>query len=1113
MVPNQPSLDAGPLLFRAVFYANAHQIGRVIADPGAYYFNSLQYSGAHVAWTSLSNLTIDLQGSDLYFSNPLVNGIVIFNSTNLVLENFTADYNPLPFTQVRVVSVNAAQRQVQFAVDGAWQNPSVLNAVFAQPATSDQALDVHIFRNGRPISGVPRMYAANPVGTSQFTIAPDPTGFATNAVIAQIRPGDIAVLGMKLGSGPVNAIFCTGCTFRNITAYSGTDWGFNLSYLSSSVLERLYSIPRPGTDRLVSNYDGFFLANEQGQNQVRFNRAIRTMDNGFEYGTYVIGTVMSQADSRTLVLEGSLTSQLTTPVPVPSGTAVTFERISDGAILASAVSASPVAPPYSGQPPQATFRFDRDLPASVVGTIMYASGASQPGSDVFERNALEEETDCCHGFYISGRANSVFRGNYIRRSAMSGLHLENALRPDSLNLPPTANFAITNNVFDAADWTRTGYPLFQLGSITVDGTNVPLLLTGSPNQNISVTGNFIADSGSAAVWLGNTTGGTVTGNYFLNPDNNPAVVSAVSFFGPTLPLVIQASTNIAIGSNTVDQTSGRMWVTDRQYRELAAYAPGSVIRLNAYDLGTLPNPRITVTDADGNVTPVSIQQTTAHALDVLVPASAALGGAYFTLTSGGLTYFGTLFLDALDNIPALNGCTYELSPSSGSLGASPNNLPILVVTQAGCAYRVLATDAFVSPGPSSSGTSIVSVGFAANPGGARTATVEIAGQPIAITQSDHGGSVASRFVPITPCRVVETRNANGPFGGPSLAAGISRDFVIPNGACNIPPTATAYSLNVAVVPKGPLGYLTVWPAGELQPFVATLTSLDGRIRTNAAIVPAGTNGALSVFATNPTDVVLDINGYFVPATDPAGLAFYPVTPCRVADTRNSSGPLGGPSLSARGTRTFPIAQSSCGIPAGAQAYSLNFAAVPKGTLGFLTAWPTGKSQPLAASLTALTGTVTANAVIVPAGTNGSVDVYSTDTTDLVIDITGYFAPPGAGGLSLYNLSPCRVLDTRQPAGTPPFSGTSSVNVGSSGCGAPAPAQAYVFNATVVPPGPFGYLTLWSQGQPQPVVATLNAIDGAITSNLAITPTQNGSISAFALNPTYLILDIFGYFAP
>jgi hypothetical protein len=46
-----------------------------------------------------------------------------------------------------------------------------------------------------------------------------------------------------------------------------------------------------------------------------------------------------------------------------------------------------------------------------------------------------------------------------------------------------------------------------------------------------------------------------------------------------------------------------------------------------------------------------------------------------------------------------------------------------------------------------------------------------------------------------------------------------------------------------------------------------------------------------------------------------------------------------------------------------------------------------------------------------------------------------------------------------------------------------------------------------------VAATLNALDGAITSNMAIVHTTNGSISVFGSNPTYLILDNLGYFAP
>ena len=377
-----------------------------------------------------------------------------------------------------------------------------------------------------------------------------------------------------------------------------------------------------------------------------------------------------------------------------------------------------------------------------------------------------------------------------------------------------------------------------------------------------------------------------------------------------------------------------------------------------------------------------------------------------------------------------------------------------------------------------------------------------------------GLSSATHFVPINPCRIADTRNPNGPFGGPPIAGGVSRDFAVPNSACGIPSTAAGYSMNVAVVPHGKLGYLTVWPSGQSQPLVATLNSIDGRIKSNAAIVQAGGNGAISVFATDTTDVVLDINGYFVPGNNAAALAFYQLTPCRVADTRNPTGPLAGPGLTAQGIRSFPILTSPCGLPATAQAYSLNFAAVPKGPkLGFLTAWPAGQAQPFVASLNDTTGTTAANAVVVPAGTNGDVNVFATDATDLVIDVDGYFAPQGPGGLSFYTMTPCRVLDSRLPAGTPPFSTTRDINVTASPCSVPNAARAFVFNATVVPAGPLGFITMWPQGQSQPLAATLNAVDGAITNNMAIVPTTNGSISVFPSGSTYLVLDIFGYFAP
>jgi hypothetical protein len=61
-----------------------------------------------------------------------------------------------------------------------------------------------------------------------------------------------------------------------------------------------------------------------------------------------------------------------------------------------------------------------------------------------------------------------------------------------------------------------------------------------------------------------------------------------------------------------------------------------------------------------------------------------------------------------------------------------------------------------------------------------------------------------------------------------------------------------------------LSFLTAWPTGAGQPFVSTLNSFDGSIVANAAIVPAGASGAVSIYVTDRTQVILDIDGYFAP---------------------------------------------------------------------------------------------------------------------------------------------------------------------------------------------------------------------------------------------------------
>ncbi len=331
-------------------------------------------------------------------------------------------------------------------------------------------------------------------------------------------------------------------------------------------------------------------------------------------------------------------------------------------------------------------------------------------------------------------------------------------------------------------------------------------------------------------------------------------------------------------------------------------------------------------------------------------------------------------------------------------GTSPT--PPMVGTTTGATY---------APGALASGTVYYWQVVAQNDAGSTPSAIALftTGSP----------AVGLRFIPVTPCRVADTRGEPGLFGGPWITGGDTRPIPIPQSACGIPNTALAYSLNVTVVPRGRLSYLTLWPTGQSQAQVSTLNSWGGDVVANAAIVPAGTNGAVSVYVTDPTDVILDINGYFAASTSGSAFSFYPATPCRVADTRGAAGQFGGPSMYGGQSRDFPIPLSGCGIPAAAGGYSLNVTVVPAGYLGYLTAWPTGQAPPVASTLNSWKGKVVANGALVPGGTNESISVYVSDPTDLILDINGYFGQPGhAGALTFYPVAPCRVADTRNPAG-------------------------------------------------------------------------------------------------
>ena len=135
---------------------------------------------------------------------------------------------------------------------------------------------------------------------------------------------------------------------------------------------------------------------------------------------------------------------------------------------------------------------------------------------------------------------------------------------------------------------------------------------------------------------------------------------------------------------------------------------------------------------------------------------------------------------------------------------------------------------------------------------------------LAIAQRASAQNGPYQYYSVTPCRVVDTRNANGTNGGPSFTTNTTRDFAI-RGNCGIPTTAKAVSLNVTAVGASAPSFLTLWPSGLTRPNTSALNfeSTDPSL-ANGAIVGLSTNTQdLSVYNNFGTvNVIIDVTGYF-----------------------------------------------------------------------------------------------------------------------------------------------------------------------------------------------------------------------------------------------------------
>jgi hypothetical protein len=371
------------------------------------------------------------------------------------------------------------------------------------------------------------------------------------------------------------------------------------------------------------------------------------------------------------------------------------------------------------------------------------------------------------------------------------------------------------------------------------------------------------------------------------------------------------------------------------------------------------------------------------------------------------------------------------------------------------------------------------------------------------------------YVKFGPCRVMEARAEA--FESLTLAMGDSR--------CAVPAAARVYVLTVTARPlQGRLETVRVSTGGRTSEQV-TVMAREGQTVSNTALVEAGPGSTVDVTASAATEMKIDITGYFTDDRAVSNLVFYPLAPCRVVDTRNvfraAASMFGPPALRSGETRRFRIAESpECHVPPGAAAYALNVTMVP---------WGSALSVAAKGERTGLSGVFT-NHVILPAELDGSIAITAGTASDVLVEIHGYFAADdGATGLYYRPLQPCKVSDTRagnqnDPFGGPAIAGLTARTVPvalAAHCeGMTAQAKAYALQVTALPEGqPLPFVAVYPtprrpdpRGFERPDTATLHAFEGQAVTNFTIVAAgEGGSISAYALERTDLMIGVVGMF--
>lgn len=271
-------------------------------------------------------------------------------------------------------------------------------------------------------------------------------------------------------------------------------------------------------------------------------------------------------------------------------------------------------------------------------------------------------------------------------------------------------------------------------------------------------------------------------------------------------------------------------------------------------------------------------------------------------------------------------------------------------------------------------------------------------------------TAGSDFVPVTPTRMLDTRNGTGVGTAAPIASSQTLALQVA-GVGQIPANATAVALNLTATDATASGHINAYPAGVAVPISSNLNFTTGRNVANMAVVPVGTGGVVDFYngSAGTVDLIADVSGYFVAAQADG---YKQVVPARILDTRTTTGGHHAPL-----TPSDPVKLKVTGVggvPADATAVEVNLTVASGTANSLVTAYPDGTTQPKVSNLNFSSGQAIANAAIVPIGADGDIDIVTpVGSNRMIVDVDGYFSANTGEAPSAYEpVTPYRYLDSR-----------------------------------------------------------------------------------------------------